>query len=39
MDLLHKLESNGNRQQALHQMLEAYISNSYENAPIAEWSV
>ena len=39
MDMLHKLEASGNREQALHQMLEAYISNSYDNAPVAEWSL
>ena len=39
MDMLHKLEARSNREQALHQMLEAYISNSYDNAPVAEWSL
>jgi gamma-glutamyl:cysteine ligase YbdK (ATP-grasp superfamily) len=39
MDMLHQLEASGNREQALHQMLEAYISNSHDNAPVAEWSL
>ena len=37
MEMLRRLESDGNREQALHRMLEAYIRNSYDNAPVAEW--
>ena len=37
MEMLRRLESDGNREQALHRMLEAYIRNSYDNAPVAGW--
>jgi len=37
MDMLHQLEAGSNRREALHTMLEAYISHSADNAPISEW--
>ena len=34
---LRELESRGNREEALHTMLELFIANSRENMPVADW--